>query len=86
MAGLLRSGFRFPDGRDEQRPALAVDKSGDLWIASQTDGKSYLPDDTRFWQYDLYAGKIDLGQVPGSAIDSEYLVRVQTQRGPSARG
>ena len=64
----------FSDGRNEQRPAIAVDKGGDLWIASQTDGKSYLPDDRRFQQYDLYAGKVDLGQAPGSAIDSEYLV------------
>ena len=72
----------FSDGRDEQRPAVAVDQSGDLWIASQTDGKSYLPDDTRFWQYDLYAGKVDLDDVPGSTIDSEYLVGSKQNAAP----
>ena len=48
----------FSDGRLEQRPAVAVDASGELWVASQTDGKSYAPDhDTRFWQYDRICGQ-----------------------------
>ena len=64
----------FSDGRIEQRPAAAVDPSGSLWLASQTDGKSYLPDDARFWQYDVYAGKIDLDKVPGGHVESEFFV------------
>ncbi len=64
----------FSDGRIEQRPAVAVEPSGSLWIASQTDGKSYPADDSRFWQYDVYAGKIDLDKVPGGHVESEFFV------------
>ena len=64
----------FSDGRIEQRPAAAVDPSGNLWLASQTDGKSYPADDSRFWQYDVYAGKIDLDKVPGGHVESEFFV------------
>ncbi len=64
----------FSDGRNEQRPAAAVDGDGNLWIASQTDGKSYPPDGGRFWQYDVHAGKLDLARVPGAAVRNEFLV------------
>ena len=64
----------FSDGRNEQRPAAALDGSGKLWIVSQTDGKSYPADSERFWQYDVFAGSIDLGTVPGGATGDEFLV------------
>ena len=64
----------FSEGRIEQRSAAAVDPSGNLWLASQTDGKSYPADDPRFWQYDVYAGKIDLDKVPGGHVESEFFV------------
>ena len=64
----------FSDGRNEQRPAVAVDASGDLWVASQTDGKSYPPDDKRFWQYDVYAGKLELDKTPGGHVEDEFFV------------
>ena len=64
----------FSDGRLEQRPAVAVDAAGDLWIASQTDGKSYAADHERFWQYDVHAGKLDLDQIPGGHVESEFFV------------
>ena len=64
----------FSDGRNEQRPAAAVDGDGNLWIASQTDGKSRMPGDERFWQYDVYAGKLDLARVPGAAPEDEFFV------------
>lgn len=64
----------FSDGRIEQRPAAAVDASGNLWIASQTDGKSYPPDDSRYWQYDVYAGKLDLDKTAGGHVESEFFV------------
>ena len=64
----------FSEGRIEQRPAAAVDPSGNLWLASQTDGKSYPADDRRFWQYDVYAGRIDLDKVPGGHVESEFFV------------
>lgn len=64
----------FSDGRNEQRPAAAVDASGNLWVVSQTDGKSYPAEDERFWQYDLYAGKIELARAPGSPVEDEFFV------------
>lgn len=64
----------FSDGRNEQRPAAATDGSGNLWIVSQTDGKSYPADSDRFWQYDVYAGRIDLGSVPGGTSGDEFLI------------
>ena len=64
----------YSDGRNEQRPAVAVDRSGDLWLASQTDGKSYPAESDRFWQYDVYAGKLALTKTPGGAITDEYFV------------
>ena len=64
----------FSDGRNEQRPAAAVDASGDLWIASQTDGKSYPSDDSRFWQYDVYAGKLDLDKALSGHVEDEFFV------------
>ena len=64
----------FSDGRNEQRPAVAVDAAGDLWIASQTDGKSYLSSDGRFQQYDVYAGKLDLGKTSGGHVEDEFFV------------
>ena len=64
----------FSDGRNEQRPAAAVDASGDLWIASQTDGKSYPSDDSRFWQYDVYAGKLNLDKALSGHVEDEFFV------------
>ena len=64
----------FSDGRNEQRPAAAVGRDGNLWIASQTDGKSRPPGDERFWQYDVYAGRLDLDRVPGAAVGDEFFV------------
>ncbi|MYB52022.1 MAG: hypothetical protein F4X77_07460, partial [Acidobacteriia bacterium] len=64
----------FSDGRNEQRPAAAVDRSGDLWIVSQTDGKSYAAESDRFWRYDLYAGKLALARTSGGAVTDEYFV------------
>lgn len=64
----------FSDGRNEQRPAAAVDASGNLWIASQTDGKSYPSDDSRFWQYDVYAGKLDLDKTANGHVENEFFV------------
>ena len=64
----------YSDGRNEQRPAVAVDRSGDLWLVSQTDGKSYPAESDRFWQYDVYAGKLALTKTPGGAITDEYFV------------
>ena len=64
----------FSDGRNEQRPAAAVDASGNLWVVTQTDGKSYPSESDRFWQYDVYAGRVDLAAVPGDQIDDEFLV------------
>jgi len=64
----------FSDGRNEQRPAAAVDRSGDLWFVSQTDGKSYPADSDRFWKYDVYAGKLALAQAPAGAVADEYFV------------
>ena len=64
----------FSDGRNEQRPAAAVDPSGDIWIVSQTDGKSYPAESDRFWQYDVYAGKLDLASTPGGPVTDEYFV------------
>ncbi len=64
----------FSDGRNEQRPAAAVDRDGNLWVASQTDGKSHAPDDGRFWQYDVYAGKLDLAGEPDVAARDEFFV------------
>ena len=64
----------FSDGRNEQRPAAAVDPSGDLWIVSQTDGKSYPSENDRFWQYDVYAGKLDLTQTADGAVEDEFFV------------
>jgi hypothetical protein len=72
----------FSDGRIEQRPAAVVDKSGSLWIASQADGKSYSSEDPRFWQYDLSVGKIDLAEVPGGAVESEFLVGARSLAAP----
>ncbi len=74
----------FSDGRNEQRPGVATDASGNLWIASQTDGKSYRADSDRFWQYDLYAGKVDLTTVPGGAPGDEYLVGANDLPAPEA--
>lgn len=74
----------FSDGRNEQRPAAAVGRDGDLWIVSQTDGKSYPADDRRFWQYDVYAGRIGLGQVPGGAVEDEFLVGTDDLPAPEA--
>ena len=64
----------FSDGRNEQRPAAATGADGNLWIVTQTDGKSYPSDNERFWQYDLYAGKVDLDRVPGGPVTDEFLV------------
>ena len=64
----------FSDGRNEQRPATAVDTSGNLWIVSQTDGKSYPSENDRFWQYDVYAGKLDLAKTAGGAVEDEFFV------------
>ena len=64
----------YSEGRNEQRPAVAVDQSGDLWLVSQTDGKSYPAESDRFWQYDVYAGKLGLTKTPGGAITDEYFV------------
>ena len=64
----------FSDGRNEQRPAAAVDASGNLWIASQTDGKSYAPTSERFWQYDVYAGKLELAKTAGGPVEDEFFV------------
>ncbi len=72
----------FSDGRNEQRPAFAADKEGNLWVAAQTDGKSYPPGDSRFWQYDLRAGKLDLGHLPGGAIERESLVVAEDLSAP----
>ncbi len=74
----------YSDGRNEQRPAAAVDKAGDLWFVTQTDGKSYAPDSERFWQYDLYAGKLALAHVPGGPIGDEYFVGTDDLRAPQA--
>ncbi len=74
----------FSDGRIEQRPGTAIDKDGNLWIASQTDGKSYPDDDPRFLQYDLYAGKIALDDVPGGAVEDEYLVGSKQHAAPES--
>ena len=64
----------FSDGRNEQRPAAAVDASGKLWVVSQTDGKSYRSDDDRFWQYDLYVGGIEMERTAGGPVEDEFLV------------
>ncbi len=72
----------FSDGRNEQRPAAAVDQSGNLWLASQTDGKSYPSGDARFWQYDVYAGRVDLDEVPGGQIESEFFVGAEDLPAP----
>ncbi len=64
----------FSDGRNEQRPAVAVDASGNLWVVSQTDGKSYPSEADRFWQYDVYAGKLDLAKTPGGPVEDEFFV------------
>ena len=74
----------FSDGRNEQRPAAAVDGSGNLWFVTQTDGKSYPSEDERFWQYDLYAGSVDLDAVPGGAADDEFLVGTDDLPAPEA--
>ena len=74
----------FSDGRIEQRPGTAVDKDGNLWIASQTDGKSYPSDDPRFLEYSLYAGKIPLDDVPGAAVEDEYLVGSKQHAAPES--
>ena len=64
----------FSDGRNEQRPAATVDAAGNLWVVSQTDGKSYPSEADRYWQYDLYAGKVDLAAVPGGPVGDEFFV------------
>lgn len=74
------------DGRNEQRPATAVDRSGDLWVVTQTDGKSYPPDSERFWQYDVYAGKVELSRVPGGPVTDEYFVAGDDLRAPVPAG
>jgi hypothetical protein len=74
----------FSDGRNEQRPAAAVDASGNLWIASQTDGKSYPLGDNRFWQYDVYAGKVDLDKTVGGHVENEFFVGTDDLAAPEA--
>lgn len=74
----------FSDGRNEQRPAVAVDASGDLWVASQTDGKSYPPDDKRFWQYDVYAGKLEIDKTPGGHVEDEFFISPDDLPAPEA--
>ncbi len=71
------------DGRNEQRPAVAADRGGDLWVVTQTDGKSYPSDSERFWQYDVYAGKVGLADVPGGRVTDEYFVASDDLRAPS---
>ncbi len=63
------------DGRNEQRPAAAVDANGDLWLVSQTDGKSHPSASERFWQYDVHAGRLDMDAGPSAAVEDEYFVR-----------
>lgn len=70
----------FSDGRQNQVPAVAVHPSGDLWIASQTDGWSLPADHPDYAQYDVYASRVELNRVPGSSVDQESLVG--TGRGP----
>ena len=64
----------FSDGRQEQRAALAVSRSGDLWIAGQTDGWSLPRTDPGFAQYDLFVGAIGVDAVGAAAVDEEMLV------------
>ncbi len=64
----------FSDGRNEQRPAATVDAPGNLWVVTQTDGKSYPPGADRFWQYDVYAGKLDLTKTAGGPVKDEFFV------------
>jgi len=70
----------FSDGRQNQVPAVAVHPSGDLWIASQTDGWSLPADHPDYAQYDVHASRVELHRVPGSSVDQESLVGMG--RGP----
>ena len=72
----------FSDGRNEQRPAVALDASGNLWVVSQTDGKSYPSEDDRFWQYDVYAGKLDLDKTAGGPVEGEFFVATDDLTAP----
>ncbi len=71
------------DGRQDQRPGAAIDRNGDLWVASQTDGWSLLRDDPDYGQFDLFIGKIAMDQVAGGA-DRERLVAAPDLQAPEA--
>ena len=73
----------FSDGRNEQRPAVSVDRAGDLWFATQTDGKSYAADSKRFWQYDVYAGKLEISKSGGGSVTNEFFVAGDDLRSPA---
>jgi len=64
----------YSDGRQNQRPAVAVHPSGDLWLAAQTDGWSLAHDHEDYAQYDVYASRVALNRVPGGSLDRESLV------------
>ena len=72
----------FSEGRNEQRAAVSVDKDGSLWVASQADNGGLQPDHERFRRYDLWAGKLDNSQVPGGAVEREFLVAADDLRAP----
>ena len=72
----------FSDGRIDQRPGAAVDKNGDLWIASQGDGRGYLRTDERYNQYDVSVGRVELDRTPGSAIDREMFAGAEGLSAP----
>ena len=64
----------FSDGRIDQRPGAAIDKNGDLWVASQGDGLGYQRSDERYNQYDVRVGKIELDRTAGGGVDREVLI------------
>lgn len=74
----------FSDGRNEQRPAAALGPDGDLWVVTQTDGKSYPADSDRFWQYDVYTGRVDLERVAAGPVEDEFLVGTDDLPAPEA--
>ena len=70
------------DGRQDQRPGVALDRNGDLWVAAQTDGWSLPREDPRYGQYDLYLGKIAMERVAGDNADRERLVGAERLKSP----
>lgn len=69
-------------GRQEQRAAAAFTPDGDLWIASQTDGWSLQSGSPDYAQYDLYAERISLDDVPGGPVGEETLIGAPGLRVP----